>query len=210
MFKNYFITSWRNLVRDKSYSAFNILGLAVGMGVALLIGLWIQYQFSYDRWVPGSRQAYRLMVRSASNGETDAGIAIPLPAAATIKKDIPEIRYIAQADWMGNHSLVAGDKKLYFDGTFAGEDFLHIFPYRLLRGDATEVLKEPASIVITEATAAALFGAGWLLNYYYRISITADVFIVSAAAALLITLLTISFQAIRAGRQNPVDSLRAE
>src|SRR5579859_3319250 len=158
MLKNYFLTSWRNLIRDRSYSGFNILGLAVGMGVALLIGLWVQYQFSYDRWLPQSRQVFRVMVRSTSNGEANAGMASSLPLANVLKQEIPEIRYVARADWFGQHSLVAGDKKLYSGGAFAGEDFLRIFAYPLLQGNAAEVLRQPASIVLTRSTAFALFG----------------------------------------------------
>src|SRR5258708_3884063 len=184
MFKNYFITSWRNLIRDKSYSSFNILGLAVGMGVALLIGLWVQYQFSYDRWLPQSGQAYRVVVGTTANGETGSGFAVPLPLAATVKKEIPEIRYVAQADWMGSHSLIAGDKKLYSGGAFAGEDFLQIFQYRLLRGNATEVLKEPASIVLTEAAAIALFGSADPINKIVRIDNQHDVKVTGVLADL--------------------------
>jgi putative ABC transport system permease protein len=169
MFKNYFITSWRNLVRDKSYSTFNILGLAVGMGVALLIGLWIQYQLSYDRWVPDSGLAYRVMVHSTNvNGESYAGGASSLPLAVVLAKDIPEIRYVAQADFGGSHSLVVGDKKLYSSGQFAGADFLRIFPYPLLQGNPVEVLKEPASIVLTQSTAIALFGNDNPINKIVR------------------------------------------
>jgi ABC-type antimicrobial peptide transport system permease subunit len=169
MFKNYFITSWRNLIRDKSYSSFNILGLAVGMGVALLIGLWVQHQLSYDRWLPGSEQAFRVMFRTTNNGETGAGLAVPLPLEDVLKKDIPEIRYVARADWMVSHSLMAGEKKIYSAGAFAGEAFLRIFPFRLLRGNAAEVLKEPRSIVLTQATATALFGQEDPMNKVVRI-----------------------------------------
>ncbi len=52
MFKNYFKTAWRNLANNKVYSALNIPGLAIGMAVALLIGLWVYYQLSYDRFLP--------------------------------------------------------------------------------------------------------------------------------------------------------------
>ncbi|HXB93740.1 MAG TPA: hypothetical protein VNU70_01235, partial [Puia sp.] len=52
MFRNYFLTAWRNLARNKAHSTLNILGLSIGMAVALLIGLWVQYQYSYDRFLP--------------------------------------------------------------------------------------------------------------------------------------------------------------
>ncbi|HLI94259.1 MAG TPA: ABC transporter permease, partial [Puia sp.] len=184
MFKNYFITSWRNLLRDKSYSSFNILGLAVGMGVALLIGLWVQYQFSYDRWLPQYRQAFRMMVRSTHNGESDAGMATSLPLAGVLKQNIPEIRYVAQADWIAPHSLVSGDKKLYSSGIFAGDEFLQIFPYPLLQGNAANILQEPASIVITRATATALFGSADPINKTIKLDNTHDLKVTGILADL--------------------------
>ncbi|HEY4110253.1 ABC transporter permease [Puia sp.] len=158
MFTNYFKSAWRNILRGKGFTLFNILGLSTGMAVALIIGLWVSYQLSYDRFLPQYEQAQRIMVRSANNGETNAGFSTSLPVASVLKKDIPGIRYVAQADWFGMHGLVAGDKKLYSKGGFAGEEFLKIFQYPLLQGNAGEVLKEPASIVLTRATAIALFG----------------------------------------------------
>ena len=184
MFKNYFITSWRNLIRDKSYSSFNILGLAVGMGVALLIGLWVQYHVSYDRWLPESGQAFRTMVRSSQNGQSYAGMATSLPMAQVLKQDIPEIRYVAQADFGSSHSLVVGDKKLYSSGMFAGADFLRIFPFPLLKGNAAEVLHEPASIVLTQSTATALFGSEDPMNKTVRIDNLHDVKVTGVLADL--------------------------
>jgi putative ABC transport system permease protein len=169
MFRNYFKTSWRNIVKEKGYSAFNILGLAIGMGVALIIGLWVQYQLSYDRFLPDFGQAYRAMVRSTSNGETYAGAASCLPLADAIKRDVPEVKYVAQADWGGQHSLITGDKKLYSAGLYAGNDFLKIFRYPLLQGNAENALKEPASIVLTRSTAIALFGNTDPLNKIVRL-----------------------------------------
>jgi hypothetical protein len=98
MFRNYFKTSWRNIIKEKGYSGFNILGLAIGMAVALVIGLWVQYQSSYDRWLPNYGQAYRTMVRSSRNGVVEAGDATCLPLADAIKKDVPEVKYVAQAE----------------------------------------------------------------------------------------------------------------
>src|SRR6266536_5717150 len=116
MFKNYFKTAWRNLVNNKIYSALNILGLATGMAVALLIGLWVYYQFSYDRFLPGYQQAYQVRNKYNNNGKIDVGPATSLPLADALKKEIPAIKYAAQTDWMGQHSLIVGDKKLYQGG----------------------------------------------------------------------------------------------
>jgi putative ABC transport system permease protein len=176
MFRNYFKTSWRNIIKEKGYSGFNILGLAIGMAVALVIGLWVQYQLSYDRFLPDYGQAYRTMVRSSRNGVVEAGgWATCLPLADAIKKDVPEVKYVARADFGSQHSLMVGDKKLYSKGMFAGEDFLKIFKYPLLQGHAEDVLKQPASIVLTRSTAIALFGHTDPVNKIVRLDNLHDV-----------------------------------
>lgn len=169
MFKSYLKTSWRNLVKDRNYTLLNIVGLSIGMAVVLTIGLWVQYQFSYDHFLPQYRQVYRTMLRTNRNGEADAGNATSLPLANALKADIPEIRYVAQTDLTSQHSLIVGDKKVYIKGIFAGEDFLKIFQYPLLQGNAAQVLKDPASIVLTRSTAVALFGNEDPINKMVRI-----------------------------------------
>jgi ABC-type antimicrobial peptide transport system permease subunit len=184
MFQNYFKTSWRNILKEKGYSGFNILGLAVGMAVALMIGLWVQYQLSYDRFLPDYGQAYRTMVRSSPNGVTYAGGSTCLPLADAIRRDVPEVKYVAQADWGGLHSLMTGDKKIYSGGLFAGEDFLKIFRYPLLQGNAADVLKQPASIVLTKSAAIALFGHTDPMNRTVRLDNLHDVKVVGVLADL--------------------------
>jgi putative ABC transport system permease protein len=185
MLRNYFKTSWRNIIKEKGYSGFNILGLAVGMAVALIIGLWVQYQLSYDRFLLDYGQAYRTMVRSSPNGVVQAGgWATCLPLADAIKKDVPEVKYVAQADFGGMHSLMTGDKKFYSNGLFAGEDFLKIFRFPLLEGSAEEVLKQPASIVLTRSAAVALFGHTDPMNKTVRLDNLHDVKVAGVLADL--------------------------
>src|SRR5438045_8962828 len=113
MFKNYFKTAWRNLIKNKVYSVLNILGLATGMAVALLIGLWVYYQLSYDRFLPGYQHVYNIQNKYNNNGEINVNNATCLPLADALKREIPEIEYVAQTDWMGSHSLIIGDNKIY-------------------------------------------------------------------------------------------------
>src|SRR5436190_8874907 len=155
MFRNYFKTAWRSLLKNKVYSTLNILGLATGMAVALLIGLWVFYQFSYDRFLPGYKQIYQVYYRTTGNGEIHTQNSVAYPLAEVLKKDIPGIQYVAQTDWMGSHGLVSGNKKIYENGAMAGTDFLKIFKYDLLKGNAGNVLKDPYSIVLTQSTAKA-------------------------------------------------------
>ena len=169
MFKNYFKTAWRNLVNNKVYSLINILGLATGMAVALMIGLWVYYQYSYDRFLPEYQQIYRIKYRTNNNGAIQTQDATCLPLADAIKKDVPGVKYVVQTDWMGDHGLVAGEKKLYLNGAMAGSDFLKIFQYTFIKGNADAALKDPYSIVLTEATAISLFGKENPINKTVRI-----------------------------------------
>ncbi|SEO13864.1 ABC-type antimicrobial peptide transport system, permease component [Mucilaginibacter gossypiicola] len=158
MIRNYFKIALRNFVNNKVYSALNIIGLASGIAVAILIGLWIYTQISYDRFLPGYQLAYKVKFNVNNNGEINTVGSTNLPLADALKKDFPEIKYVAQTDWMGSHPLTVGDKRINVNGAMAGGDFLKIFQYPLLKGSANAVLSDPYSIVLSQATATALFG----------------------------------------------------
>lgn len=158
MIKNYIKMAWRNLLKNKGYSALNIAGLAVGMAVALLIGLWVFNEYSYDRFLPNTDRLYQVKMTLTSQHEgkrTQNAVALPL--ANVLKNEYPEFEYIAESDWSATRGLVVGDKKLYVDGSAVGSDFLKMFQFPLIKGNANDVLKDPLSIVLTEATARALF-----------------------------------------------------
>lgn len=158
MFRNYFKTAWRGLLNNRVFSILNILGLATGMAVALLIGLWVSYQFSYDRWIPNYQQVYQAQYRYSENGAIGTQVSVSYPLAEVIKKDIPAIEYVVQTDWINYHGLVNGTNKVYLPGVMAGQDFLKAFEYPVVRGDAGQALLDRYSIVLTESTAKALFG----------------------------------------------------
>lgn len=170
MFKNYFKLAWRNLIHNKLYSLLNILGLATGMAVALIIGLWIWYQYSYDRFLPDSQQIYKAGLKgTGSNGEVYAYLVSPMPLAEALRRDVPGIRHVVMTDWIKPHGLVAGERKIYLPGIIAENDFLKIFQYPLLKGRKEQVLNDPYSLVLTESTAKSLFGNEDPLNKIVRI-----------------------------------------
>ncbi|HEY4338147.1 MAG TPA: ABC transporter permease [Puia sp.] len=158
MFKNYFKTAWRGLLNNRVFSVLNILGLATGMAVALLIGLWATYQFSYDRWLPNNKRVYQAEYRSTSNGVIGTQVSVSYHLAEVIQKDVPGVEYVVRTDWGNYHGLVSGLKKVYLPGMMAGADFLKAFEYPLLQGDAGHVLQDKYSIVLTASSAKALFG----------------------------------------------------
>lgn len=158
MLKNYFKAAWRNITHDKGYSVLNISGLAIGMAVTLLLGLWIYYQYSFDRFLPGYQQVYQVKSNYNAGGDVNTQPSTPTKLADVLRSEFPEIEYVSETDWFGNHGLKVADKRLYISGGQVQKDFLRIFQFPLLGGDAATVLKDPYSIVLTESTAKLLFG----------------------------------------------------
>ncbi|HEY4324913.1 MAG TPA: ABC transporter permease [Mucilaginibacter sp.] len=176
MIKSYLKIAWRNLVNNKIYSALNIVGLAAGMAVALLITLWVFNEYSYDKFLPGYNQLYQVDLNFSDphDGEHTQQ-AVSLPIADVLRKEYPEVKYVAESDWMGQHDLLVGNKKLYMNGAAIGADFLKMFQYPLVKGNVNSVLKDPFSIVLTESTAKALFGDTDPLDKTVRIDNKHDV-----------------------------------
>src|ERR1700743_1167379 len=158
MFLNYFKTAWRNIIRSKGYSVLNILGLATGMAVTLLIGLWVYDQYSYDRFLPGYEQVYRVKSNYDADKGFDTEKNTPTNIADVLRTEFPEVEYASEADWFSQHGLIVADKRQYSNGGQVQQDFLKIFPFPFLEGNANSALKNPYSIVLTESTAKALFG----------------------------------------------------
>ena len=170
MLKNYFKIAWRNLVKNKVYSLLNISGLAIGMAVALIIGLWVERELSYDKFIPKYNQLYRTMINYTTSQEgTYTQTSISLPMVEVFRKDIPEIKNVAECDWINSHSLLVGDRKIFLDGAMMGSDFLTMFEYPMLKGSPATALKDPYSIVLTESAAKSLFGNEDPMNKLVRI-----------------------------------------
>ncbi len=168
MFKNYLKTAWRNITRTIGYCTLNITGLAIGMAVALLIGLWVYDQYSYDKFLPEYQSVYRVQRNFHSNGDTLTFPTTSLKLADALRTQIPEIEYVAESDWTGNHGLNVGDKKFYMGGAIAGTDFFKIFQHQFIKGNANSAFKDPYSIVLTQFFAKSLFGNEEAMNKTVR------------------------------------------
>jgi len=164
------------MLNNKVYSALNIIGLAGGMAVALLIALWVVNEYSYDKFLPDYKSLYQVELNFTDphDGEHTQQ-AVSLPIADVLRKEYPEVKYVAETDWMGSHDLLVGNKKLYMNGAAIGSDFLKMFQYPLIKGNKNAVLKDPFSIVLTESTTKALFGEADPIGKTVRIDNKYDV-----------------------------------
>lgn len=168
MLITYLKTAWRNIVRGKVYSLLNLLGLATGMAVALVIGLWVTNQVSYDRFFPGYERAYQVRFRYSDNGVMRNQVDVSLPVGDALKRDVPEIAHVAASFGEGDELLNINEKRIAAKGRFVGEEFLQAFPYPLVEGSAATALKEPGSVVISESIAKMAFGNASALNKTIR------------------------------------------
>lgn len=158
MIRNYFKIAFRQLLKNKSFSAINISGLAVGMGSFMLIALWIQNEVSYDNFHVNENRLYELWNRGEYSGNLECWSTTPMIAAKTLVTDIPEIEKMARVNWSGTWLFDANGKQMHLTGNVVDQEFLDLFSFPILKGDAKTALKDGSSLVLTEKAARKLFG----------------------------------------------------
>jgi putative ABC transport system permease protein len=176
MFQNYLATALRNLARNRLYAAITILGLAVAFAAAILIGQFVRGEFSYDHWIPGYRQVYKITNeldqpgQPPSPGDTNQAV-LPgqlkavfsgMEAIARVNEAFPPIKHLA------------GDEPVV-DPSFAwvDPDVFKVFPLPALAGDPSSALQQPDTVVITRSIAR---------KYFHRDLPIGDTLLVQAAA----------------------------
>jgi len=159
MLTNYIKVAWRNLVKNKVYSGINILGLAAGLTIALLIGLWITDELSFDRNFSNYNRIVRVLENSTHAGNTETFRSIPIPLGPELRtKYGSNFKRVALASWIQPNILANGDKKISTNGMFGEPDLPAIFSLNMIKGD-WHCIDDPSSIVISRSLANSLFGA---------------------------------------------------
>lgn len=158
MFRNYFKIAVRNLLKQKSTSFINIFGLAMGMAVALLIGLWIWDELQYDRYHHNYRSIAQVWQHFSRDNEAGAGTSVPLPLGAALRNAYgSDFSHIVECSGNGTHNISSGDKKFSQQGYFMEAGAPDMLSLRMLSG-SYDGLKDPASIMLSASLARSLFG----------------------------------------------------
>jgi len=159
MLKSYIRIALRNLRASKIYSVINISGLAIGLAVFWLMGLYIADELSYDRASPNADRIYRVVQSGTwSGGSFKLAITSP-PMGPALKKDFPDIEAETRIDPEGGATLINGDKKIQAGDILSTDSsFLTIFYPTFLYGNPDNALSTPNSIVLTKTLAETLFG----------------------------------------------------
>ncbi len=158
MLKNYLKIALRNLKKHKAYSFINIAGLAVGMTCCILILLWVQDEWSYDRYHENADRIYRITYAEEIGDAYDHYANPPFVAAPTFAAEIPGISAYTRL-WQRTGLIKHGEDNFDERNIFyADKDFFKIFSLEFIEGDPVTCLENPGSIVLTQDMAAKIFG----------------------------------------------------
>ena len=165
MIRNYLKMAWRNLKKDKGFSAINIFGLAIGLATCLLITLFVLDELSYDRYNQNADRIFRVISDIHVNGNGLNGIYTPPPLAASMVRDYPAIENAVRILSSGDMLVKKGDETLMEPySAFADSSFFDIFTVPLITGDPHTALKEPHSMVLSESMAKKYFNSTDILG----------------------------------------------
>ena len=159
MFRHYFTIALRNLVSQKVFSLINTLGLAIGMGVSMLIFLWVRDERGMDRFHARGPQLFSVYHRSYVDGKLEAGHFTAGLLPDELKRVIPEVAAVSGFVGGGPGTYAVGDKIHKMHGGVAGADFFRMFSYPLLLGNPETALNTPASLAISRKMAELYFGS---------------------------------------------------
>ena len=159
MLQNYVKIAWRNLVRNRAFSAINIIGLSMGLATCMLISLFVLDELSYDRFNEKADRIVRVIFRgSIQGGKMNEAHVMP-PVAKTLKADYPEVLESTRLRGGGSPLITVGDKTFKDDEiAYVDSNFFQVFTLPLLQGDAKTALIRPYTAVITQKMARKYFG----------------------------------------------------
>jgi putative ABC transport system permease protein len=157
MFKNYFKVALRYLLRYKTYTAINILGLAVGITCCVLIMLFVRSEFSYDRFNTKSDRIYRVWQEEKFQGENFVNTVTPIPMGPAMKSNLPEVETICRV-YQTSTLIKLGNKSFSENITMVDPGLFKMFDFTLLQGDRNDPFPTDNSVIVIPEIAKKYFG----------------------------------------------------
>ncbi|MFD0750982.1 FtsX-like permease family protein [Mucilaginibacter calamicampi] len=169
MIKNYLKIAWRNLYRSKVNSFINVIGLSAGMAVAVLIGLWMWDELSFNKTHGNYDRIAQVWQNVTNNNEVQTWQNVPFPLAAELRKSYgSDFKYVVMAADITNHILTFGDKKLTTRGGYFEPHVTDMLTLKMLKGGSNS-FNDPTAILISKTTAGAYFGSDDPINKVMKI-----------------------------------------
>ncbi len=158
MLRNYLVTSLRTIVRHKLYSFINIAGLAVGLACVIFVMLFIRDEVSYDKWIPGSENLYRVeSTINDPNQGSHGGTQIPFPIPQAMVQQIPEVKAMTRLI-PESMTVISGNHQFLEKFDVVDPGFFRVIRLPLVEGNPASVFAQPESIVLSQTTARKYFG----------------------------------------------------
>ncbi|NCD70645.1 ABC transporter permease [Mucilaginibacter agri] len=160
MIRNLIKTAFRSLLKNRTFTILNVLGLTLGLAACLLIVFYIADELSYDNYNTKADRIYRVNTDFKYNDVTTSYAIVAPPVAAALKHDFPEIEQAARLTPSANTRVKKGDENLQeYKVVYSDPAIFSIFTLPFIAGDAATALKEPHTVVINETTALKYFGS---------------------------------------------------
>jgi len=172
MFRNYFKTAWRNMMKNKIFSFINIVGLTVGLTSFLLIALYIFDELTFDSFHKNANNIYRVVDdRISGEGKETKLAGAGYQVSARAKTDIPGVKDVVRFAAFGRANVSAAENTnvFYEDFTVGNSGFLATFDFPIIEGNRNTALTAPHSIIVTEETAEKFFGTADVLGRVLKI-----------------------------------------
>ncbi len=158
MFRNYLVIALRNIARHRLYSFINIAGLAVGLACAILIILFVRDELSYDAWIPGTQNIYRMELTILVPGRAPMAFAsVPYPMPQALTDEIPGVTGMTRLQQEGM-TLTVGDHQFVEQANVVDPQFFDIIKLPLVSGSPQSVFRQPESVVVSQSYARKYFG----------------------------------------------------
>lgn len=159
MFRNFFISAWRHLNNNRTYTLLNIFGLVIGVVVCLLIGVWLQGELSFDDFHPDGDKIFRVTNTFKSESESFSQAPSGVALGAQLPKLLPVVKSACRV-FNVEYKFKAGNNEFFESNTvLADSNFFSFFGFKLNQGEKTKVLNSPNQLVLSEKMAIKYFGA---------------------------------------------------
>jgi putative ABC transport system permease protein len=159
MFKNYFKTAWRNLIKGKSFSFINVAGLGVGIACASLIFLWVEYNLNFNSSIPDVNNIYQIENDQTYGKDMYTFAATSVLVRDALMQEFPGVVDVSRYDGAGA-TVSLDNKHLAQSGAYVDSSFLKMFGFPLIEGNKMDALNDISKIAVSQKLARSYFGDG--------------------------------------------------
>ena len=168
MIRNYLKVAIRNLTKNRGYSVINIGGLAAGMAVAMMIGLWVHDEFSFNKYHQNYDRIAKVMQNVTVEGKVYNGEYMPGPLGNELRTQYADdFKYVVMSSFVGEHIVAHGEKKFTKKGFYMSPEVTEMLSLKMIRGTRAG-LRDQTSIMLSESVARVLFGAEDPVAFVHR------------------------------------------